>query len=133
VISKEAFFDGIGFTSNIDQLKLRGSWGQLGNQTAGDFTQLSLFGSNPNSGDYDIAGTNTGVEQGFVVLSRGNPNVTWETTTQSNIGLNLSMFNGKISLLNLEPTKIILTNSVLMFLLEMKVNPTSKQVMGLPE
>ncbi len=96
VISKESFFDGIGFASNIDQLKLRGSWGKLGNQTAGDFTQLSLFGSNINSGDYDIAGTNTGVEQGFVVLSRGNPNVTWETTTQSNIGLNLSMFNGKI-------------------------------------
>ena len=97
VLSKEKFFNGLGFAKNIDQLKIRGSWGQLGNQTAGDFTQLSLFGSDTNSGDYDIAGTNTGVEQGFVVLSRGNPSVTWETTTQSNIGLNLSMYNGKIN------------------------------------
>ena len=95
VISKEPFFANIGA---IDQLKLRGSWGQLGNQTAGDFTQLSLFGSNPNSSDYDIASTNTGVEQGFIVLSRGNPNVKWETTTQANLGLNLSMYNGKINL-----------------------------------
>ncbi len=95
VISKEPFFANIGA---IDQLKFRGSWGQLGNQTAGDFTQLSLFGSNPNSSDYDIASTNTGVEQGFIVLSRGNPNVKWETTTQANLGLNLSMYNGKINL-----------------------------------
>ncbi len=94
VISKEPFFSGM--TDKVDFLKLRGSWGQLGNQTAGDFTQLSLLGSNINSADYDIAGTNSGVEQGFVVLSRGNPNVTWETTTQANIGLNLSMFNGKL-------------------------------------
>lgn len=94
VISKESFFSGM--SNKVDFLKLRGSWGQLGNQTAGDFTQISLFGSNINTADYDIAGSNSGVEQGFVVLSRGNPNVKWETTTQANIGLNLSMLNGKL-------------------------------------
>ena len=94
VISKEPFFAGM--SNKVDFLKLRASWGQLGNQTASDFTQLSLLGSNISTADYDIAGTNTGVEQGFVVLSRGNPNVTWETTTQTNVGLNLSMLNGKL-------------------------------------
>lgn len=96
-IANESFFKNLSFSSSVDDIKLKASWGQLGNQTAGDFTQLSLFGANINNADYDIAGTNTGVEQGFVVLSRGNPNVKWETTTNMNIGLFASFWNGKFT------------------------------------
>ncbi|MEL7424445.1 MAG: SusC/RagA family TonB-linked outer membrane protein, partial [Bacteroidota bacterium] len=97
-ISNEDFFQNSALSKSVDEVKLKASWGQLGNQTAGDFTQLSLFGSNINTADYDIGGTNTGVEQGFVVQSRGNPNVTWETTTNINIGLFTSFWNGKLTL-----------------------------------
>lgn len=95
IISKEPFMSRL--SKNFDFIKLRASWGKLGNQTAGDFTQLSLIGSNINTADYDITGSNSGVTQGFVVLSRGNPNVKWETTTQYNVGLDLSMANGKLN------------------------------------
>lgn len=97
-ISNEAFFQNSGLAKTVDELKLKASWGQLGNQTAGDFTQLSLFGANANIADYDLLGSNTGVEQGFIVLSRGNPNVKWETTTNLNFGVFTSLLNGKLTL-----------------------------------
>ncbi len=97
-ISNESFFQDSKLSQVFDELKLKASWGELGNQTADDFTQLSLFGPNVNNADYDLSGSNTGVEQGFIVLSRGNPNVLWETTTNINVGFFTSLLNGKVTL-----------------------------------
>lgn len=92
-ISEESFFEP--FKETVNEFKLRASWGQQGNQNTADFATLSTFGSNPNTADYDLNGSNTDVVQGLVVATRGNPNLKWETTTQANIGLDLSLFDNK--------------------------------------
>lgn len=96
-LSEEPFFKKT-LGKTFDDLKLRASWGQQGNQNVGDFSTVSILGADVNHTDYDIAGTNSGVLQGFRVLSRGNPNLVWETTTQTNFGFDAGFWNGKLTL-----------------------------------
>ena len=87
------------FLKNVDwlsELKLRGGWGQTGNQAGiSDYGYLQRF---------SITRQNwweAGKGNAMVTLrpnSFSNPNLTWETTTQSNIGLDLSLFKNRISL-----------------------------------
>ncbi len=88
IVSKESFFN----VPFINFLKLRGSWGQLGNQNIGDFAfarQLSLTQSYSFNGE---------LAAGVGQTSLGNPDLTWEATTTSNIGINLGMFNNKLQI-----------------------------------
>lgn len=87
VISEENFFN----SSVIDFFKVRASWGQLGNQQIGNYPFASAISFSPA---YNFGGTIVGAA---AQTSLGNPDVRWETTTQSNIGLNMSLLNGKIS------------------------------------
>jgi TonB-dependent starch-binding outer membrane protein SusC len=82
----------------VSDLKIRASYGQQGNQTAGDFATLSIFGPNIGSSYYDLYGTNSEAAQGYAVLTKGNPNLKWETTAQTNIGFDASLFNYKIAI-----------------------------------
>ena len=50
------------------------------------------------NGAYDLNGTNTGQVPGIIVATTGNHELKWETTTQSNIGLDVSFLNGSLSL-----------------------------------
>lgn len=96
-ISEEPFFKNA-LGKAIDDLKLRASWGQQGNQQVGDFSTVSILGADVNHTDYDLLGTNNQVLQGFRVLSRGNPNLVWETTTQTNFGFDAGFWNGKLTI-----------------------------------
>ena len=83
------------FMKNIRQittLKLRASMGQLGNQEIGNYSYISLI--KPQS-SYPFGGVAT---QGSSIFSKGNPNVLWETSTQTNIGLDLGLFNNSLTL-----------------------------------
>lgn len=93
-LSEEDFMKGL-FKSG-SSLKIRASYGQQGNQSASSFAILSTLGPDPNHGDYDIFGTNSGVVQGFRVIRRGNPNLRWETTAQTNIGFDLTLAGGSL-------------------------------------
>jgi TonB-linked SusC/RagA family outer membrane protein len=103
-ISQENFMKGITF---ISDLKLRYGWGQTGNQNIannGVYTIYQSIYSNaaPFNGDsgsaYDISGKGSGtLPSGFTAISTGNPNLKWETTTQSNFGLDYSLFNYKLT------------------------------------
>jgi TonB-linked SusC/RagA family outer membrane protein len=90
VISRESFFNEDGAVSG---LKLRASWGQLGNQSIGsDFpyaSTISLGSTNYLFGN-SIA---TGAAQ--TVLS--NRAIQWETTTTTNIGLDISFLKDRLS------------------------------------
>ena len=77
----------------LDDLKLRLSWGQSGNQEIGDFASFSSFATNSNDTNYDLNGTNSSVITGFTPNRLGNPNIVWETTSQSNIGVDATMFD----------------------------------------
>jgi TonB-dependent starch-binding outer membrane protein SusC len=98
-ISNESFFENLLTTlhakKSITDLKLRAGYGEQGNQNIGDFATLSVIGADINHGDYDLEGTNSQALQGYIVLSRGNPNLRWETTRQYNFGADLSLFEDR--------------------------------------
>ena len=100
-ISQEKFMSGA--SSWLDDLKIRASWGQTGNQdisaTARYTIYESNYGVNESGGQsygtsYDIEGTNGGhtLQSGFKRNQIGNDNIKWETTTQTNAGLDFSFF-----------------------------------------
>lgn len=92
-ISSEPFFQ-CDFISN---LKLRAGWGQNGNSDVPAFATIDSFKSNSNHTNYPIDGSQNSVEIGFAQTRNGNPNLKWETTTQTNIGLDLGLLNGDLN------------------------------------
>lgn len=88
-VTKEDFFADNGFA---DMLKIRGGYGVVGNDNIGDFAFLSTIGSGRN---YSIG--NTGMYTvGYSPNAPSNPDLRWEETSQTNIGLDmvfLSNFN----------------------------------------
>ena len=94
-------------SSWLDDLKLRASWGQTGNQEISNLARytvyVSNYGVNENGGQsygtsYDIAGTNGGqtLASGFKRNQLGNNNIKWETTTQTNLGFDYALFNNSL-------------------------------------
>jgi len=90
-------------SSWLDDLKIRASWGQTGNQdissTARYTIYVSNYGVNESGGQsygtsYDIEGTNGGhtLNSGFKRNQIGNDDIKWETTTQTNAGLDFAFF-----------------------------------------
>jgi TonB-linked SusC/RagA family outer membrane protein len=96
-LSEEAFINNALENSGLDQvfsgIKVRAGYGEQGNQSVVENAIVSFLGPDVNHADYDIAGTNTEVQSGYVVLQRGNPNLLWETTSQLNVGTDLVLFN----------------------------------------
>ncbi len=87
------------FLSNVDfisDLKLRGSWGQNGNQEIGNYTFATFFGSNPDYSNYDFNATQTNAQQGFLTTQIGNPDVKWEESEQVNIGIDAGFLDNRI-------------------------------------
>ena len=100
-ISQEKFMKAT--SSWLDDLKIRASWGQTGNQdissTARYYIYVSNYGINESGGQsygtsYDIEGTNGGhtLQSGFKRNQIGNDDIKWETTSQTNVGLDFSFF-----------------------------------------
>jgi len=95
-ISEEDFMMGVSF---IDDLKIRGGYGEMGNSNNVDpYNQYSLFAANLARSFYDIGGTNGNVTEGFFRSRVGNPNAKWETAVTSNIGFDGSFFGGALDL-----------------------------------
>lgn len=92
-ISEEEFMKNLKF---IYSLKLRGSWGQLGNDNIGAFGYYSTVRIGNNADNY-ILGKNQGLITGASILRPGNPDLKWEASEQLNIGMDASFFNGKLT------------------------------------
>lgn len=114
-ISEEGFLKDNDFISN---LKLRAAWGQSGNQDILNEARFGLYqaiyapASNVLPWDggcaqtpcgdaatsYDIGNNNTGIlPSGFLATQTGNDNLRWETTTETNFGLDFEVLNDKLS------------------------------------
>ena len=79
----------------VNDLKLRGSWGKLGNEAAlSAINAYTTFGSNRQSSWYDINGTNNTPQEGFFLSFVGNPLGKWETSITTNIGFDATLFKG---------------------------------------
>ena len=88
-IDQEAFMAN---THNwLSNLKLRASWGELGNQQIGIYKYVGSISLGQNS----IFGTT--VQPGGAVTTAVDPNITWETTTITNAGLDFGFFNNSLS------------------------------------
>ena len=103
-ISEERFMEK---TDWIDNLKLRASWGQTGNQEISNIARYTLYESNYGEAgfggqsygtSYDIAGTNGGqtLPSGFKRNQLGNDDLKWETTTQTNLGFDFGLFRNAL-------------------------------------
>src|SRR5690606_32302789 len=75
----------------ISELKLRASYGEVGNFNIGDFQYLGLIGD----GYYSPGGELT---VGQAQSSLGNGDLQWETTTSYDVGLDFGLFDGRVNL-----------------------------------
>ena len=83
----------------IDNVKVRVAWGQNGNSAiSNNYAAFSTYAYDLGNGAYDLNGTNTNVVSGIKVATTGNPDLKWETTTQTNIGIDAYLFGGAVSL-----------------------------------
>lgn len=89
-ISEESFMKNHRF---IDELKLRGSWGKAGMLAGGPFQYQS--GYNLRGGAYAFG--NGTLVQASKVLREANKQITWEVSTKSDIGFDLSMWNSMLT------------------------------------
>lgn len=75
----------------FDEVKIRGSWGSLGNNRIGDYTYQVVYGSYL----YPFGGQ---LQQGVGPTEIANSKIKWETTTITNIGLDLAMLQNRLTL-----------------------------------
>lgn len=95
-ISEERFLKPVTF---INDLKIRYSWGKLGNAINVQSTNpFNLYGSNAGRSFYDISGTSTNPTSGFYRSNIGNPKTSWERDIISNFGIDATILKSKIDL-----------------------------------
>lgn len=81
----------------LDFLKLRAGWGQTGNDQIGEYNMYSTYGTNGYTAAYNLNGSPTSAIAGFEPSTKGNPDVSWETTSTVNLGVNAAMFDRKLT------------------------------------
>lgn len=91
--------DFLSHNKSISDLKLRVSWGQNGNLSNINSTATgTYFISDYNYTSYSIGGSETGsLPSGFRRTQTGNEDLKWETTTQTDVGIDFGFFKQKIS------------------------------------
>lgn len=89
-LTEEEFFKGLNLSS-IDNIKFRGSWGKLGNQQIGLYQYMNLY--SPGQ-DYLVGGS---LSAGMAPTTLSNSDITWETTTSTDVGADLSFFKSKLN------------------------------------
>lgn len=87
-VTEEQFMKNLGL-SWLNNLKIRGSYGELGNQNIGLYPYQSILNFSSNY-SFDDSNLSSGVAQ----TSLSNPNITWETTTMFDYGFDLTAFRG---------------------------------------
>lgn len=74
-------------------LKIRGSWGMTGSQAINPYATLSAYNTNAQ-----VAFTNNSATSGIQLGNPGNLNLKWETTKQSDVGVETGFMNGRLTL-----------------------------------
>ena len=93
LVSSEDWFD----SSVFDTLKMRASWGELGNQQIGGSNlDVNISGLSEGTGFYAFSGSG-GATPGAVIASKGNPLLTWETMTSTNFALDMGFLDNKLT------------------------------------
>ena len=91
-VSNEEFFKNLNIENTISNLKLRVGWGQNGNQRIDRDAPRTLIGTNNENQWY----FGNGYSQGYVPTYVGNADIKWETSQQTNVGLDMSFFKNSL-------------------------------------
>lgn len=75
----------------VDDLKIRAGWGLVGNDQVGNYSAHSIYGTGAN---YNVDGD---ILSGYYQSQLGNNKLRWETTSQTNVGLDFSVLNSRIN------------------------------------
>ncbi|MDO6389693.1 TonB-dependent receptor [Pontibacter sp. BT731] len=87
-ISEEAFFKNSSALSVISDLRLRGSWAEVGNNgISGNYPYLGSFGA-----------AQYGTFNGIAFSNTGNPDLRWEAQKITDFGIDLGLFDGRLNL-----------------------------------
>jgi TonB-linked SusC/RagA family outer membrane protein len=92
-LSNEAFFKNMNFRQ-ISDLKIRAGWGQTGNQSISNDAIITTINTAPHL-IYTFGGINL---PAYGPRSMGNSNIQWETSEQTNVGLDAALFDHKLAL-----------------------------------
>ncbi len=96
-IKEESFMKDV---DAISDLKIRGSYGEVGNQAnAGNFQFLSQYTSGPGANNQGNNGYpfNKVYQPGLILTAVPNPNLKWEISKQTDIGIDASFLNGALT------------------------------------
>lgn len=89
-VTEEKFMENVHW---LDQLKLRGGYGVLGNQEIDNYQYSSTITTGINYPD-----GNGGLLQGAFPKNFANPDIKWEETAMTNVGIDFMAFNNRLSL-----------------------------------
>ena len=89
-VAEEKFMENVHW---LDQLKLRGGYGVLGNQEIDNYQYSSTITTGINYPD-----GNGGLLQGAFPKNFANPDIKWEETAMTNVGIDFMVFNNRLSL-----------------------------------
>jgi TonB-dependent starch-binding outer membrane protein SusC len=89
IVSQEDFWN----LDAISFLKLRASWGQNGNDRIGDYSFTTVVFPGQN---YTF-GPNETITSGSAPIEASNPDLRWETSEQTNFGLDIELWDGKLN------------------------------------
>ncbi|SHM53537.1 SusC/RagA family TonB-linked outer membrane protein [Flavobacterium saccharophilum] len=92
-ISEENFFKNSSIKNVVDNWKFRASYAQLGNQSIPPYTYSGQIESGANY----LFGSAENLASGAIQRRYANPDVKWETSISSNIGMDVAMFKNKLS------------------------------------
>lgn len=110
-VTEEPFFKKMN-ASWLDNLKIRASWGQLGNQNIGLYPYQALI---DKVTDYPFGYTASDVISAYQQTAYANRNIKWETTTVTDLGFEFQLFknlNVTLDLYNKETKDILRTSQV---------------------
>ncbi|PRY40045.1 TonB-linked SusC/RagA family outer membrane protein [Spirosoma oryzae] len=85
-LSEEPFYKDAGIANTLSNVKLRASWGRVGNGNLDNaFSSLELY-----------SGSLYGNAPTWAISQAGNPNLGWETSDQTNVGADLGFWNDRV-------------------------------------
>ena len=118
-VAQESFFN----SNFINDLKIRGSWGQLGSDNLQPFQYINSLNV---SSQYTV-GAGQQRQSGVAQIVFSNPGLKWEETTTSNIGIEASLWEGRIDL-----TLDYYRKESEDILVRLPVNPSSRTTRAIP-
>jgi TonB-linked SusC/RagA family outer membrane protein len=103
-ISEEDFMNSA--SAVVSDLKLRAGWGQTGNQEIGNYATYTIYTPDYGIADptwgivrgtaYDLTGNSGSLPAGYRKIQSGNDDLKWETTTQTNVGVDFALWKNTL-------------------------------------